>query len=96
VLRYIEDGRAPDFSEYYYESSGVGQNDGKLLIMPAGSQEDSYGDRFKSTNWRSPAMFRLFPTIAMGRAGSAFSYAVAFAGRRSVWRRWTRSGANVL
>jgi cellulose biosynthesis protein BcsQ len=52
VLRYLEDGRAPDFSEYYYESPGVGQQGGQLWIMPAGRQDDLYGDNFKSIIWQ--------------------------------------------
>lgn len=53
VLRYLDDGRVPEFADdYYYESPGLGAQGGQLWIMPAGRQDALYGDNFKSIVWQ--------------------------------------------
>jgi MinD-like ATPase involved in chromosome partitioning or flagellar assembly len=51
VTDYLESGEAPDASRYIYESPGVGQNGGRLWIMSAGNQDDTYARRLGEINW---------------------------------------------
>jgi hypothetical protein len=53
VTEYILSNEAPDASRYIYESPGVGQRGGRLWVMPAGMQDDTYARRLSEIEWRA-------------------------------------------
>ena len=52
VTRYMATSEAPDASAYCYESAGMGEREGRLWIMPAGQQDDSYGQYLHAIDWQ--------------------------------------------
>lgn len=52
ISNYVATGKAPDVSDYLYESVGEWKGEGRLWIMPAGIQDDSYGYRLSSIDWQ--------------------------------------------
>jgi cellulose biosynthesis protein BcsQ len=52
VTHYFATNKAPDAGEYIYESAGMGEGGGRLWIMPAGKQDEMYGQRLASIDWQ--------------------------------------------
>jgi MinD-like ATPase involved in chromosome partitioning or flagellar assembly len=50
ITEYIRTGKSPDAAEYMYQTSPLG-SDEELWIMPAGKQDESYDERFRSIDW---------------------------------------------
>ena len=50
VTRYLELGQAPDAAEYIGECPDIGEEDGKLWIMPSG-RSNSYAANFNQVDW---------------------------------------------
>ena len=50
VTRYLESGQAPDAADYIGECPEVGDEGGKLWIMPSG-RSDSYAANFNQVDW---------------------------------------------
>ena len=51
VHSYLATGQAPHVGEFVFESPGVGLNDGRLWIMPAGAHQDSYANTLAQIDW---------------------------------------------
>jgi MinD-like ATPase involved in chromosome partitioning or flagellar assembly/tetratricopeptide (TPR) repeat protein len=52
VKDYVETGQVPDASEYMYQASGIGGDEGALWIMPAGMREQEYAFQLGSIDWQ--------------------------------------------
>ena len=50
VTRYLESGQAPDAADYIGECPDIGQEEGRLWIMPSG-RSDSYAANFNQVDW---------------------------------------------
>ena len=53
VSEYMSTGEAPDASRYIYECRSAGEQGGRLWVMPAGQQDESYARRLSEIDWRS-------------------------------------------
>ena len=51
VSAYLNTGQAPDVSAFVFESPSVGNGDGELWIMPAGTHHDGYANTFAEIDW---------------------------------------------
>lgn len=51
VRDYLETSRAPDASNYLYESPGIGSAGGGLWIMPSGAPMETYARRLAEIDW---------------------------------------------
>ena len=51
VREYLDTGRAPNASNYLFESSDSVDNGGRLWVMPSGSQDRGYAARLASIDW---------------------------------------------
>ena len=52
VSEYAVTGEAPEASRYIYECRNVGKQNGRLWVMPAGLQDDTYARRLSEIDWR--------------------------------------------
>ncbi len=50
VTQYLESGRSPDVSDFIGECPPIGEQDGKLCIMPSGRKE-TYAANFNQIDW---------------------------------------------
>lgn len=53
VTEYVLSGEAPDATRHIYECRNVGQQRGRLWVMPSGHQDDTYARRLSEIDWRS-------------------------------------------
>ena len=51
VRDYLKTSRAPDASNYLYESPGIGSAGGGLWIMPSGAPKETYARRLAEIDW---------------------------------------------
>src|SRR5437773_1298513 len=51
VTSYLETGEVPEVNKYVYPSDSFPSTGGKLWIMPAGLQDDTYQGRLNQINW---------------------------------------------
>jgi MinD-like ATPase involved in chromosome partitioning or flagellar assembly len=51
VRGYLDASRAPDASDYVFESSDSADNAGRLWVMPSGSQDRGYAAKLASIDW---------------------------------------------
>ena len=51
VSAYLRSGRAPDVTPFVFESTGMGDADGSLWIMPAGAHHDGYANTLSGIDW---------------------------------------------
>ncbi len=52
VTDYMATQSAPDVSQYIYEKPELGDEGGRMWIMPAGRGNDDYRHRLASVNWQ--------------------------------------------
>ena len=52
VSDYLATASAPDVRNYVYEALGVGQQDGRLWVMPAGKSNAGYSRKLSAINWQ--------------------------------------------
>lgn len=50
---YMATSEVPDASRYMYECPTVGKQGGRLWVMPAGRQDDTYAKRLNEIDWRT-------------------------------------------
>lgn len=53
VTDYMATGEVPDASRYMYECPTVGKQGGRLWVMPAGHQNETYAKRLSEIDWRT-------------------------------------------
>src|SRR6267143_2941696 len=53
VTEYLVSGEAPDATRHIYEYRNVGQQGGRLWVMPSGRQDDTYARRLSEIDWRT-------------------------------------------
>jgi MinD-like ATPase involved in chromosome partitioning or flagellar assembly len=51
VTDYLASDESPDVGKYIYEAAGVGRQEGRLYVMPAGKRERGYAERFNDIDW---------------------------------------------
>ncbi len=51
ISTYLKSGEVPDVNDYVYPSDTFPGTGGKLWIMPAGKEDDSYQQRLNQINW---------------------------------------------
>ncbi len=51
VSAYLNTGQAPRADEYVFESSGTGDGDGGLWVMPSGAHRDTYAATLARIDW---------------------------------------------
>ena len=51
VSAYLRSGRAPDVTPFVFESTGMGDANGGLWIMPAGAHHDGYANTLSGIDW---------------------------------------------
>ncbi len=51
VGEYLETGQAPDVRDFVFESSGIGNQNGGLWIMPSGAHRENYAGDFAKIDW---------------------------------------------
>src|SRR5438128_1127405 len=53
VTEYVRTGEVPDASRYMYECPSIGEKGGRLWVMPAGYQDETYARRLSEIDWRT-------------------------------------------
>lgn len=53
VEAYLETDRAPEAEDFLFESPPLGENGGRLWIMPSGSHDERYARRLAALDWRA-------------------------------------------
>ncbi len=51
VGEYLATGEAPSIEKFVFESSGIGNDGGRLWMMPSGAHLDSYASTFANIDW---------------------------------------------
>lgn len=52
VTQYMDTGKAPNVMDFMYEASGMIKDTGRLWVMPAGREDDTYAVRLASIDWQ--------------------------------------------
>ena len=52
ITDYTDSLSSPDGRNYIYEALGVGQQDGRLWVMPAGKDDKEYSGKLAAINWQ--------------------------------------------
>lgn len=53
VETYLETDRAPDAKDFLFESPPLGENGGRLWVMPSGSHDERYARRLSALDWQA-------------------------------------------
>lgn len=51
VTEYLHTSRAPEVGRFIYETKDVGQNGGRLWVMPSGEEHRKYATSFREIDW---------------------------------------------
>ena len=51
VRRYLDTGQAPEVAEFLEKCPEIGDDGGKLWLMPAGTSRPNYADSFRQIDW---------------------------------------------
>lgn len=52
ITEYLASGSAPDFGRFRYAASQIGNEEGKLWVMPSGRRDAGYGSKLASIDWQ--------------------------------------------